>query len=155
MINDDSLSMRVKALHERLSLQDVRFLRLSGEVVRDPPFEVHSLSVKMDDPSVLVEPPRFACRFLHRVALMDESQDRLAGVETALLLEFTIEGEEHPPSDAVRTYIDRNALFLAYPYLREAVQSMTLKLGLDPVVLGVLDRGEGHPTEATLTPRSD
>lgn len=150
----DDLRTRLGALHDRLRLRDVRLERILGEVVGEPPLQVGAVSFTMDDPEVLVQPPRFACRFVLRLGLLDEEEGRLASVEVSLLLEFEIEGDELPDPEAVRLYVDRNAFFIGYPYLREAVQNTTMKLGLDPVVLGVLGRGDERPTELTLVQRS-
>ena len=150
---DQRLRAAVGALHNRLHLKDVRTQRLAGHVVGEPPFEVATVSVHIGPPEVLVEPPRFACRFTQRVTLLADEGEQLASVEVVLVLEFELEGDDTPADDAVSVYVDRNAFFIAYPYLREAVQAMTQRLGLDPVVLGILARGDARPTELTLMRR--
>ena len=67
-----------------------------------------------------------------------------------IVLEYVLDGQDEVDGEAVDVYVDRNAYFIAHPYLREAVQTTTARLGLDPVVLGVLGRDEDRPSELTL-----
>lgn len=150
-----SLQERVAALHDRLHLKDVRIQRMLGEVLADPPLAVESVSVSVAAPEALVESPRLACRFTERVALLGQDDERLAVVEIVIVLEFALDGQDEPDAEAVAVYVDRNAYFIAHPYLREAVQTTTARLGLDPVVLGVLGRDEDRLSELTLVRRAE
>jgi hypothetical protein len=149
-----SLVDRVANVHDRLRLMDVRTQRLVGEVFGELPLSVDSVSVSVAAPEVLVEPPRVACRFTERVALLGEGEKQLAVVEVVLVLEFALDGQEDLDGEAVAVYVDRNAFFIAHPYLREAVQMTTSRLGLDAVVLGVLGRDEDRPSGVTLVRRA-
>jgi hypothetical protein len=148
-----ALRSAVHALHNRLRLKDVRTQRLFGDVTADPPFEVAAVSVHIGPPEVLVEPPRFACRFTYRLTMLDSEDGQLASIEIVLVLEFEMDGDDAPDPDAVHAYVDGNAFFMAHPYFREALHATTLRLGLDPVVLGILGRGDERPTELTLVRR--
>lgn len=151
--SEEELSAALAALHDRLTLRDVRTQRLVAEVFGDLPLAIAKINIHVSDPEVLVEPPRFSVRFTQRLVLLDEADGTLALVEVAVVVEFELDGEQAPDDDAVALYAEHNAYFIAHPYLRETVQSTTSRIGLDPLVLGVLSRDERRPTEVTLVPR--
>ena len=144
---------RVRQLRDRLHLENVRVQRLAAQTFADPPLAVASILLALSDPEVLVEPPRFSCRFSQHVTLKSETNEALAEVEIVLVVDFALdEGPDLDP-DAVAAHVDRNIYFIAHPYLREALQDATTRLGLDPVILGVLAREDARPAEVTLVPR--
>ncbi|MEU3282356.1 hypothetical protein [Streptomyces antibioticus] len=150
----DDLLQQVAALHSRLHLTNVRVQRLRAESMEDPPFDVHSIQIEGGPCEVLFEPPRFAVRVNQVVVLRDADEGALAEVEVGLIIDYTIDDGPEPSEDAVGTYVESNTYFTAHPYLRETLQNATLKLGLEPVVLGILSRDRPRPTEITLVRRA-
>ncbi|MEV7394881.1 hypothetical protein [Streptomyces sp. NPDC091215] len=148
------LKDQVAALHSRLHLTDVRVQRLRAESLEEPPFDVHSIQIHSGPCEVLLEPPRFAARVNQTVALRDADDQTLAEVEVALILDYALEDGPEPSAEAVSTYVEHNTYFTAHPYLRETLQNATLKLGLEPVILGILSRDQPRPTEVTLVRRA-
>ncbi|MFJ1561317.1 hypothetical protein [Streptomyces mirabilis] len=145
---------QVAALHSRLHLTDVRVQRLRAESLEDPPFDVHSIQIHNSPCEVLLEPPRFAARVNQTVTLRGGDEQTLAEVEVVLIIDYTLDEGPDPAEDAVSTYVEHNTYFTAHPYLRETLQNATLKLGLEPVILGVLSRDQPRPTEVTLVRRA-
>ncbi|RSN98494.1 hypothetical protein DMH26_18505 [Streptomyces sp. WAC 05379] len=147
------LGERVADLHSRLHLSDVRVQRLRAESLEEPPFDVHSIQIHSSPCEVLLEPPRFAVRVNQTVTLRDPDERTLAEVEVILIVDYTLDEGPLPSDEAVATYVEHNTYFTAHPYLRETLQNATLKLGLEPIVLGVLSRDRPRPTEVTLVRR--
>ncbi|WP_394426197.1 hypothetical protein [Streptomyces sp. SGAir0957] len=143
----------LRDLHSRLHLDDVRVQRLRAEAVQDPPLDVSTIVISVGPGEVLLEPPRFAVRFTQTVILRDAEEQPLAEVEIVVVVDFTMDDGPSPTREAIDLYAEYNAYFIAHPYLRETLQNVTLKLGIEPVVLGVLSRGEARPSEVTMVKR--
>ena len=141
---------RIAAFNERLHLSDVHIRRLIGEVFARPPLPVARIGFHVAAPDVQIQQSQFACRFTQRVVLLDEGNQQLAMVEVTCVLEFQLDDGPEPDTEALSAYVDHNAYFIAHPYLREAVQATTAKLGLDPIVLGILRRSEARPSEIII-----
>ena len=134
-----SLAERVSALSKRLHEGNAQIRRLTGEVYARPPLAIAKIGVRMAAPDVQIGQSYFACRFAERIVLLDGADEHLALVEVVCVLEFRFDDGPEPDSEALSAYVSHNAYNVAHPYLREAVQTATTKLGLDPAVLGVLD----------------
>ncbi|WNO65374.1 hypothetical protein RPQ02_16980 [Streptomyces sp. AM2-3-1] len=152
--SDDDLHEQVAALHDRLHLADVRVQRLRAESLSEPPFDVQSIQIRSSPCEVLHEPPRFAVRVNQTVELRGSDERNLAEVEVVLVIDYTLDEGPDPSEEAVGAYVEHNTYFTAHPYLRETLQNATLKLGLEPVVLGILSRDRPRPTEVTVVRRT-
>lgn len=150
---DDDLREQVAALHGRLRLADVRVQRLRAESLDEPPFDVHGIQIRNSPCEVLIEPPRFGVRVNQAVELRDSDERTLAEVEIVLVVDYILDEGPEPTEGAVSAYVEYNTYFTAHPYLRETLQNATLKLGLEPVVLGVLSRDRPRPAEVTVVRR--
>jgi hypothetical protein len=146
----ESLIERVTTLNERLHLGDVHIRRLVGEVFVQPPLPIAKIGFHMAAPDVQIRESHFACRFTQRVLLLDDASQHLALVEVVCVLEFRLDDGPEPDSEALSAYAAHDAYYVAHPYIREAIQATTTKLGLDPVILGVLDLREGRPSEIAI-----
>ncbi|MET7643950.1 hypothetical protein ABZS83_09950 [Streptomyces sp. NPDC005426] len=150
---DGDLREQVAALHSRLRLADVRVQRLRAESLDEPPFEVESIEIRNSPCEVLIEPPRFGVRVNQTVELRDSDERTLAEIDIVLVIDYTLDEGPEPSEGAVSAYVEYNTYFTAHPYLRETLQNATLKLGLEPVVLGVLSRDRPRPAEVTVVRR--
>jgi hypothetical protein len=128
-----------KSLVERLHMGDVYIRRLAGEVFVRPPLVVTKIGLRLAAPDVQIKQSHFACRFAERVVLLDGAGQHLALVEVLCVVEFRLDDGPEPDSEALSAYASHEAYYVAQPYLREAIQTTTTKLGLDPAVLAVLD----------------
>ncbi|MCX5000805.1 hypothetical protein OG739_36580 [Streptomyces longwoodensis] len=152
--SQDDLREQVAHLHGRLHLTDVRVQRLRAESLGDPPFDVNSIQIHSGPCEVLLEPPRFAARVNQTVTLRDLDEQTLAEVEIVLIIDYALDEGPDLPEDVVSAYVEHNTYFTAHPYLRETLQNATLRLGLEPVILGVLDRNQPRPHEVMLVRRA-
>jgi hypothetical protein len=90
----------------------------------------------------LIQDDLIACRYDQLVDLLDENGQVLSSLAAAVVVDFHYgEGAERvAPSDekAIRKRLVPGAWNIAYPYVREAVHTMSTRLGLGPIALGVL-----------------
>lgn len=141
-------------LVDRLHLSGVRVQRLSAETMVDGPFAVDVIVVNTAAPEVLIEPSRLAVRFTQQVCLQDKEKNDLARVDVSMVVDHRLDAGGDLSAETVQLYVDHNAYFIAYPYLREVVQNATARLGLNPIVLGILKRGDSRPSEVTVVTTS-
>lgn len=145
----EDIADAAKALQPRVRLANVRAQRIVGETVTDPPFAIASVSVSASAPEVAVAGDMYACRITYRVVLLDREHWDLGAVEIALIMQFEISGEP-PTRDVLGAFVNEHGYSIALPYVREAVQSMTSRLGF-AVVLGLLnDPADVLPEEVTF-----
>ncbi|WCI08115.1 hypothetical protein PJ267_16825 [Arthrobacter sp. OVS8] len=68
------------------------------------------------------------------------------GTETTInlhhIVAFQVRSELDVSAAAVGAFIETNAYFIAYPYVRQSITQLTGSLGLPPVVLGFMKRDE-------------
>ncbi|MFC8230659.1 hypothetical protein [Streptomyces sp. NPDC057287] len=127
--------------------------RLRAETIEDPPLDVAKVVITVEPCEVLLEAPRFAARFTQTVTLQDHDEQSLAEVEIVVVIDYTLDDGPTPSQEAIAAYVESNSYFTAHPYLRETLQNATLKLGVEPVVLGILSRDQPRPTEVSLVRR--
>lgn len=150
---DDQLRQQVADFHDRLRLTNVRLQRLNAETMTEPPLAVASVTVVAEPSEILLEGSRFASRFTQTVTLHDSEETVLAQVGVTLEVDFTVDDGPEPSERVLDTYARYNCYFIAHPYLRETIASASLRLGIEPIVLGVLNRDETRPAEVALVSR--
>jgi len=148
---------RVKALAKRLTLRDIRFAKIAAELRTGEPRTIGTATVARGI-EYSIESDTFLNRYSFHVVLHsgDEESDaaELATMDLVILLEFEL-GEGPPPDEAVISlFLQQNTVFMVYPYLREAAQSLSSRLGLDKLVFGLwlFDTDEPDTIVAVPTP---
>lgn len=79
------------------------------------------------------------------VVLRGDSGQEVARVETTFLLEHTLESGPSPDEKVVSAYLNANGLFIAYPYIRQALHDALNRIGYGQLVLGILSRDDVAP----------
>ncbi len=64
----------------------------------------------------------------------------LGRVETCHFVTFTTKGAPAIDDESLRAFAEADAYFVAYPYVREALQHLATQVGLPPLVLPMLPR---------------
>lgn len=146
---------RLAALLSDLELRDIRLVKWSGELPLLIPVPVGHIRVQDEPSAYLVEERRLACRFEVRVGLLDEHEQEFARIEVAYVVDFERKGSVPLEDEVLGIFIEQNAFFMCYPYIREAVHAMSARLGTEPVVLGILKRGEARSVDVTVVARPD
>jgi hypothetical protein len=145
------LTARLEQLVDRLEIRDVRIARVSGEVLTDQFGETEHVRVESQTPRYLLEPDRLATRFDHTFHFCEATGEVFARIDVGLVLEFELlPSDARVDDDAIAAFIEKNAFFIAYPYIRETVQATSTRLGIGPAVLGILRRSESRPRDVTI-----
>lgn len=64
---------------------------------------------------------------------------------------FRFTGNSRPEDETVGHWVNANVVFMLYPYVREVVQSTSMRVGLPAIVLGYLNRNSVMPVSLTAT----
>lgn len=100
-----------------------------------------------------VGPGVFRNRFGFKFALADDDDESVAELGFVLIVEWAVEDGYTPSAEAAEYVAKTTGYFAAYPYARELAQSTAARLGLDPLVLGILNRDETKPNAVRATHR--
>jgi hypothetical protein len=142
---------RAKDLLAHAELIDVRPCRIVAELADGIPAGVTPTRVTFDvDLAFAAEESILGNRFDYRFELLgglggEGSPEPLARVEFSLLVDYRVEEGYAPELDAAEFVAGTTGYFAAYPYARELLQLLTSKLQVDPVVLGLINRGTLKP----------
>jgi preprotein translocase subunit SecB len=148
--HDLGLLEQVQDIVLRTRLLDIRLTHWSGDVQFTVQNEAKQLRIDPGTPEYRISDDSISCRFRHTIELLDDDQNVCATVESHHIANFALAPGPDISEDAVSTWVDQNVFFMVYPYLREAVQTMTTRLSLDPVVLGTLLRDGGRPSGVSI-----
>lgn len=85
-------------------------------------------------------------RFRYRLEILDDGEQTLAEIDFTLQVDYEVEADYEPSGEGADFLAGTTGLFAAYPYARELAQSLTTRLQLDPLVLGMLPRGASSPS---------
>jgi preprotein translocase subunit SecB len=135
-------------------ISDVRLVRTSAEIVRlpiDSPFLSYQL---VSESAVEYEPgsESFVVRGTYKVTIsssttaemkdgLEQNPDStIAKIEFEQAALFVIEAAESdaPKPEELNAYAISTGQFALYPYVREYISDLTMRLGLPPLTLGVL-----------------
>ncbi len=140
----------VKHLISRLTMRQIRVVRWRGEALRESDGAVHDVDVRLEPARMRISPGGMSLWFDHHVECSNLDGECIATIETGVIIDFDLAGDEEPTLSVVACFADTNGAFIAWPYIREAVQTMSLRLGLAPITLGILLRD----TEVAPAPNS-
>lgn len=133
-------------------LSDVRPTRILAEVLAEGFRSVTSLGF-VPKLEFFVETGQFSNRFSYHFDLNDAGGETVAIVEFILVLDWNVPVDFTPDRSAAEFLTRTTGYFAAFPYARELLHSLTTRLGVDPVVLGALNRENLAPTAVTIALR--
>lgn len=144
----------LRALHERLSLRDVRCVESSARLAGDAPVQADEAVVSYAPPKYLLRADEgvFSGWFDAELTYLAEGGSVIATVSAAFVVEFELAPGPELEVDTVTTYLRTNAFFFAFPYIREALHGGALRVGMPPVLLPFLDRSTPMPQEVRYRP---
>lgn len=131
---------QVGALIERAKLREIRLARWHGEAPPGTEGPVEDVEARLEPARMRVTADHLSLWFEHRVDCRNATGESVAEIETGVILDFDMAAGPEPELPVVACFADTNGAFMAWPYIREAVQSMSVRLGLAPVTLGILQR---------------
>lgn len=118
--------------------------------------EVHAGPLALDGGDLVydvqAEHPKFAyveeaqqilVRIEHGVRISaEDSSDSATQISVAHVISFDLVDDLEARPAALGAWVESNVYFLAYPYVRETLTSLTSRMGLPPLTLDYLSRDE-------------
>jgi hypothetical protein len=132
----------VRHLVECLTLRDIHLVRWSGNVTPGDPV-VADVDLETEPALVRILPNDLSLWFEHRVRCRDAEGEVVADIEAAVVANFDVCGDVDLDLPLASCFADTNGAFMAWPYTREAIQTMSVRLGLAPITVGILRRNIG------------
>jgi hypothetical protein len=140
-------------LLDRCNVLDVRPTTISAKLLAETPGSIEALSF---DPQLewATAPGVFRNRFTYSFVFDGADGEPVAALEFVLVVEWSVPEDYEPSQDAAEFVASTTGYFAAFPYVRELAQSCAVRLGLDPVVLGALNRNQLKPGAIRFLSRS-
>lgn len=137
-------------LVHKAELLDVRVVKWHGELLTKAPssIETDEISISIESSFRVVE-EGFDCRYNVKLPIVSNGA-HVANIEVATIASFKLPAGMEPSRDDVRAFMGSVGYFVAMPFIREAVQTMSVRLGLDALTLGLLVQGQDSPASATF-----
>jgi hypothetical protein len=149
--NEPSTSRAVQALREfaaRTDLKEVRVTKWHAELLADEPTEVGKLALKFSS-AFRYRDAGFDTRFTIEAPLTAQgSEDDLANLQVEVLASFELDGDDKPDKNLLKDFMEQVAFSVVMPFIREGLHTLSSRIGLEPVTLGLLHRGKDRPTSA-------
>ncbi|MEV6342944.1 hypothetical protein [Actinoplanes sp. NPDC051851] len=134
-------------LVQGVELMDIRVVRWHSELVDFQAREIQEFE------------PVFSVEFRHDgetiqfkwdldSTLSSTTGHRVAALGLSLLQTFSFlspEASAYAESDVIQRFVEKTAVISVIPFVREAVQTMTVRLGLPAVTLGLIRAGSSGP----------
>lgn len=87
------------------------------------------------------DPGQILVRIEHDVSIgADEDLEDTTEVSVAHVVTFALDEDLETTPAALSAWVETNVYFLAYPYVRETLTSLTTRMGLPPLILDYLSR---------------
>lgn len=124
-------------------LESVRLRSCNSDSAEFPSDLVNPFTLKFRDPvgrAVGIRGPHLIAEATIDLESFDSSEQknlvfRCSGI---FQLEYHLEDEFRPTQDEMDAFADRFAVFNAWPYMRETIQSITQRMGFNPPPLPLL-----------------
>ena len=149
----DEVKAAASDLLEHCDIADVRPSRIDAQALGETPEQIATVSFSPTLEHASGE-GIFRNRFTFAFSFDDATERPVATMEFVLLVEWSVPEDYTPNAEAAEFVASTTGYFAAFPYARELVQSMTTRLGLDPLVLGTLKRGELRPESVRVVVRN-
>ena len=149
--------MAAAPVSDQVQIHDVALVAVTAEFV---PSDISSPGVISTDfrtealldsaKNILVVKVLFSLQAHHQ----DAPKVNFLSLDTTFRLVYTVDSGQDITQEQVDAFGQANAVFNAWPYWREYVQSTTVRMGLPPLVLPVfrIARPKADPTAATGRP---
>jgi hypothetical protein len=151
-VEEERFDGLLKELVQRAELTEIRYTKWHAELLVEEPGDVGEIEVKITH-SLRVRGTTFDTKFEVDVPVLSEDEKDLARIEMAIVASFTLEGGEPPERKLVSEFIRRVAFFVVMPFIRESLHSLSTRLGLEPITIGLLQQGSAMPVQAWVKRR--
>lgn len=104
---------------------------------------VYGVRTRVPKYAFVENPSHVLVRIEHDVLIgADEEFDDATELSVAHVVTFALDADLETTPAALSAWIESNVYFLAYPYVRETLASLTTRMGLSPLTLDYLSRDE-------------
>lgn len=143
----------LKELVVRTELAGIRVTKWHAELLSDTPEEAGELDLKVSS-AFRYQQDGFDVRFSVDAPLVSPGGgDKVASIQIDVVASFSLAEGETPGRDLMRAFMDQVAFFVVVPFLREGLHSLSARIGLEPITLGLLHQGKKTPTTAWMNNR--
>jgi len=147
----DIMKMAVE-VSDRVQLEDVRFVGNKCELISFPSTKQNRFeTTAMTDFNADRNENTLFVLVHFGLDAVDKSDKPLAKIQADMLLLYRIENFEGLTNDHFKHFADKNAVFNAWPYWREFVQSMTTRMQLPTLTLPTYRLGMNLPEKSTIS----
>ncbi|GHJ49037.1 hypothetical protein Cs7R123_63790 [Catellatospora sp. TT07R-123] len=133
---------------EKTQLESVKIIKWAGEVFSEDSDGVSQIRLSSSK-SVKTLSRAFQCRYDMAATLFADDDHELAEIEVVVIASFILD-EEKISRAFVNSFLEEVGYFVIFPYAREALQAMSMKLGVGPFTLGLLQQGQAAPATASV-----
>ncbi|WP_418063939.1 hypothetical protein [Pimelobacter simplex] len=143
MANEDELTQQ--SLVDRLTLANIYCVALTGELESGEEADVFTVNL---EPSSRALPGRFDYLYQATCEAKTDSGERVASLGTSIIVTFDVDDEIETSSvsQELIDWVGANiARFAVYPYVRESLQGIAARLGIQSLTMDLLKRGEPLP----------
>ncbi|MEU5963879.1 hypothetical protein ABZ777_21975 [Micromonospora parva] len=138
----------------RTDLVDVRVTKWHAELLTENTVEVGELELKVTS-AFRYRGDGFDTRFSVEAPLASPGgEDMVASIQLQIVATFSLSEDDRPDRLLMRKFMDQVALFVAMPFIREGLHSLSTRIGLEPITIGLLHQGKGSPSTAWSNKRN-
>ncbi|BCJ65725.1 hypothetical protein [Polymorphospora rubra] len=138
----------LKELVARADLTDIRVTKWHAELLADEPIEVSELDLKVWT-AFRYRASGFDIKYGVEAPLVSPGSDEeVASIQMDVVASFSLTEGERPERELLGSFMDQVAFFVVMPFIREGLHSLSTRIGLEPITLGLLHQGKGAPATA-------
>ena len=142
----------LEQLIARAELTDVRVTKSNVELFFDGALDDVEAELEVGA-AFRRQPAAFSCKFSVVVPLRTAAGKDIARFEIDVVSSFELDEAPGDLDDLIPAFSANVGFFIAFPFIREALHSMSVRVGLPPLTLGLLRRGSEGPLTATFRTR--
>nr|MDT0659848.1 hypothetical protein [Micromonospora sp. DSM 115978] len=148
---DDLTESELESLQARLELINIQLTRLSGEWVTDSEENcvVDEISAEIRGQYRFVHDALIQFRWSADLPIREANGRDIASLGVALVESFQVQPGPRPSPRALSAFMREAALSIAMPHIREALQGVSQRLGIGPLVYGLMQNA-GDGSQAAL-----
>jgi preprotein translocase subunit SecB len=140
MTKQGSDTQNLRSFISNLLLKEIRCISVEGRVINQGRTVPTQAAVNIDDKfDYRVEGQTFICTYGAQVSISD-GDGAIAEVSTRYALIHALKSDSQASEHEMANYARYNGLFIAYPYIRETIQSTVSRIGMGNLVLDILER---------------
>lgn len=140
------INSAVKKIVDGTHLVRVYLSKVSGELTYPVPIDYSTFEYESAEPEYMFIESTLLCRLSYKVLLKDSDHDTVGIIEISALVHYRVTVDiDSSDDEAVGLFMQYNSAMSSWPYVREAVSSVSSKMGFRPLTLGMWRFGSDKP----------